>query len=144
MNDILMTGKTIEEHRKWVRWILKKLAEMEIRTKLSKCEFEREEMTCLEHHIGRQRIRPIKDKLEILRTWKTLQKVKEIQIFLGFINFYRKIVSKAAEIMQSLIQLAKKNEKWKWRKIEEKAFEKKWKRNYCRDDYCGHSTQKKQ
>lgn len=38
-------------------------------------------------------------------------KVKEVQAFLGFINFYRKFIPKAAEKREPLTELTKKNRK---------------------------------
>lgn len=67
INGILITGKTTDEHRKKIQRILRKLAETEMKTKLSKCEFEKKKIIFLKHHISQYKIRPITDKLTVLR-----------------------------------------------------------------------------
>lgn len=123
MDNILVTGKTREKHRSKVRRVLTTLMKVGLRTKQSKYEFEKKKITFLGYCIGRKEICPIKKKLQILKKWKLPTKVKKVQVFFGFVNFYRKFVSKAAERMKSLTQLTKKDKKWKWKKKEQTAFD---------------------
>lgn len=67
MNDILIIGKIRKEYRAKIRRILTILEKTELRTKRSKCEFEKKEIIFLEYCIERERIHSMKEKLQILR-----------------------------------------------------------------------------
>jgi hypothetical protein len=40
--------------------------------------------------------------------------MKEIQLFLGFVNFYRRFIKDYSKIVVSLIELTKKDIEYKW------------------------------
>ena len=53
-------------------------------------------------------------KLEEVRNWATSRKVKDIQKFLGFANFYRRFIKNFAKVAVSLIILTRKDQPWVW------------------------------
>src|ERR1700677_881183 len=61
-------------------------------------------------------------KVEGVQNWPRPKKVKEVQAFLGFANFYRRFVKDFAKIATPLNCLMRKNQEWKWGKDEELAF----------------------
>lgn len=67
IDDILMVKKIMDEYRERMRRILRKLAEIEMKTKLAKCEFEKKEIIFLRHHIGHNGIYSTIDKLATLK-----------------------------------------------------------------------------
>ena len=50
--------------------------------------------------------------------------VKQLQAFLGFLNFYQKFIRGAAEKSLPLTELTKNDQKWKWEDKHQRAFEK--------------------
>jgi hypothetical protein len=46
--------------------------------------------------------------------WPTPTNKKEVQSFLGFINFYRRFVQDFSELARPLFDLTKKDVKWYW------------------------------
>ena len=53
-------------------------------------------------------------KLVGIRNWPIPSMVKQVQLFLGFRNFYRKFISHYSDIARPLNDLTKKDKKFKW------------------------------
>jgi len=65
-----------------------------------------------------------KEKVEGVLNWLAPRNVKEVQKFLGLANYYRRFIKDFARIAAPLHVLVKKEQKWKWEKKQEEAFEK--------------------
>ena len=61
-------------------------------------------------------------KVKAIKEWKTPTKVKDVESFLGFANFYRRFIKNFSHIAVPLNRLKRKGE-WKWTKEEQNAFE---------------------
>lgn len=55
--------------------------------------------------------------------WPTPRKVKEVQSFLGFGNFYRKFIKDFSAIARPLYDLTKKGNQWEWTTECEESFQ---------------------
>lgn len=93
-----------------------------LRIKLSKCKFEKQKITFLRYRIEWLEIRSMEKKLQILIEWKKPTKKKEIQAFLGFVNYYQKFVFQIVQLMKPFIDLTKQSVIWKWEKKEARIF----------------------
>ena len=62
-------------------------------------------------------------KVEAIHNWEALKCVKDVQCFLGFVNFYRRFIDKYLEICQPLFQLLKKDTPFNWSPQCETVFE---------------------
>ena len=62
------------------------------------------------------------DKIKAVKEWKTLTKIKKIESFLGFVNFYQRFIKNFSYTERPLNELKGKKE-WKWIKEHQKAFE---------------------
>ena len=63
---------------------------------------------------------PIKTKA--IRTCKTPTKKKEIQIFLGFCNFYRRFIEGFSKVAKPLYKLTTKDQRWEFGTKQQEAF----------------------
>jgi len=54
------------------------------------------------------------NKVKVVKKWKTPTKIKEVESFLGFANFYKRFIKNFSHIAKSLNDLKDKKE-WKWR-----------------------------
>ena len=52
------------------------------------------------------------DKIKMILDWPELRKVKDIQLFLGFVNFYRRFILHYSDIVIPLTRLTRKNTPW--------------------------------
>jgi hypothetical protein len=62
-------------------------------------------------------------KVEGVRNWPIPTKVKHVQAFLGFTNFYHRFIKDFAHKSQSLSLLTCKDLPWKWETNEQQAFD---------------------
>ena len=53
-----------------------------------------------------------KDKLKMIQDWPEPRKVKDIQSFLGFANFYRRFIPNYSSIVVPLTRLTRKSVPW--------------------------------
>jgi len=92
--------------------------------KLAKCEFLRQQIKFLGHIISPLGISMDPEKLRAIQEFPRPRNKKELQSFVGFVNFYRKFACNHASIISPLIELMKKGEKWHFGNTEIELFEK--------------------
>src|SRR5260370_21912738 len=61
-------------------------------------------------------------KVSAITEWPKPWKAKDVQVFLGFANFYQRFIHGYAEMMLPLTKLCKKNSSWHFVKEESEAF----------------------
>ena len=62
-------------------------------------------------------------KVKTIKNWSQSTNVKEVQIFLGFVNYNRKFIQGYFKKIIPLINLTIKNKPWIWKHQEQRAFE---------------------
>ena len=72
--------------------------------------------------VGKEQIKMKQEKIKAVKKWKTPTKVKDMESFLGFANFYRRFIQNFSHTAKSLNEL-KGKKKWKWEEEHQKAFE---------------------
>ena len=109
LDDILIFSRTEKEYRTYLRLVLERLRNAELFAKLSKCFFFRSEVGFLGFIMGAHGIQMDPDRIKIILEWPTPRTFRDIQIFLGFANFYRRFVAKYSLIDHALTSLLKGN-----------------------------------
>ena len=64
-----------------------------------------------------------KEKVKGVLNWPAPRNVKKVQKFLDLTNYYRRFIKNFARIAAPLHVLVRKEQKWKWEKKQEEAFE---------------------
>jgi hypothetical protein len=123
LDDILIFSKTSEEHRLVVREVLRRLQRHGLYAKESKCEFHRTSVQFLGMVVSEKGLEMCKDKVQAIQEWPIPKTVKEVQAFLGFANFYRRFILDYSEITIPLTTLTRKNQKFLWTPLTQRAFE---------------------
>jgi hypothetical protein len=62
-------------------------------------------------------------KVKVIQDWPTPRKVKDIQSFLGFANFYRRFIQDYSKITIPLTHLTRKGIPWNWDDRAQQAFD---------------------
>jgi len=123
LDDILIFSQNLEDHRKHVQTILKRVKETGLTLKASKCEFHTQEIQYLGYVISPQGLRMDEEKIRTIKEWKEPTNIKGIQSFLGFANFYRRFIQDYSWITTPLTRLTRKEVDWEWGDKQQTAFE---------------------
>ena len=121
INDIVIHTKTLEEHRRITKEVLEILWTNKLYIKLEKCEIEKERIEYLGVVVSEGRVEMDPVKTKALTGWLMPKKLRELQSFLGFCNFYRRFIKDYSKIAKPLNQLTGKEE-WKWGAEQQTAF----------------------
>src|SRR5260221_11298944 len=62
-------------------------------------------------------------KVQGVTDWPQLTKVKDVQSFIGFMNFYRRFIRNFSKITRPLHTLTRKSKNWSWGTAEQQAFD---------------------
>ena len=92
--------------------------------KLQECKQKMKKVGFLGVVIGPEGIKMEKKKIKAVLDWPTSKEVKNIQKFLGLINYYQQFIKNFVSIVRPLHNLVKKDQKWDWMEKQEKAFRK--------------------
>ena len=88
MDDILVFSHDRDLHQKQVKIILQKLEDHQLSLKAEKCYFDKEKIDFLGLIISQKGIRMDPGKVKAVTDWPTPRTKRELQQFLGFVNFY--------------------------------------------------------
>ena len=81
-----------------------------------------EEIPILGVIVGKGQVQMETDKVKAAKEWKTPTKIKEVESFLGFANFYRQFIKNFSHMARPLNELKEKKE-WKWEEEQQRAFD---------------------
>jgi len=122
MDDFVIPAKTMEELEERTIRFLKIAEKHNLCFKRSKYNFNMEEIPILEVVVGKGQVKMEQEKIKAVKEWKTPTKVKDIESFLRFANFYQQFIHNFSHTARSLNELNGKKE-WKWEEEHQKMFE---------------------
>jgi hypothetical protein len=108
LNDILIFFKNRKSHVQHIRKVLKRLRTNDLFTNLEKCFFFKPEIDYLEFIINEDDIMMNSSRINIIMNWSMIKFFKNIQIFLNFVNFYRRFIVRFFQLSTSLSNMLKK------------------------------------
>jgi len=89
IDDFIIPAKTKGELEERTVQFLKIAEKHNLCFKQSKCDFDIEEIPILGVIVGKEQVKIEQEKIKAVKEWKTPMKIKDIESFLGFVNFYR-------------------------------------------------------
>ena len=93
LDDILIYLNNMYKHHQHVKEVLKCLFKAGLYAKVEKCEFHFKSVEYLGYILSPSGLTMSNDKVKIIQDWSGPKKVKNIQSFLGFTNFYYSLSS---------------------------------------------------
>ena len=88
LNDILIYLNNMFKHHQHIKQVFKYLRKANLYAKAEKCEFYSESVECLGYILSPSSLIISNNKVKIIQDWPESEKVKDIQSFSGFANFY--------------------------------------------------------
>ena len=111
IDDVIVGTEMEEGHDKLVGEIIKRLEENNLYVKPEKCKWKIREVGFLGVVIGPEGIKIEKEKVKEVLDWLIPKCVKDIQKFLGLVNYYRQFIEGFASIARPLHDMVKKDQK---------------------------------
>ncbi len=113
LDDILVTG---EDDLKTLEEVFKRLSEANLRVKKEKCLFLASSVVFLSHKIDADAdgLHPLQDKIE------AIEAAPIPSAYLGLLTYYSKFLPSR---LTPLYELLKKDVKWKWTAVRDRAFQ---------------------
>ncbi|VDI07885.1 Hypothetical predicted protein [Mytilus galloprovincialis] len=122
LDNLIITGKSDEEHLKNLELVLKRLSEYGLRLKKSKCSLMKSEVEYFAFIVNKDGIQPSPKKVEVMVKVPEPENMKELQSYLGLVNYYRKFIPDMSTVLQPLNELLAKKSKWNWNENCKKSF----------------------
>jgi len=123
LDDLTPFSKSDQEHLKHLRQIFLTCRKYGISLNPKKSLFGLEEGKLLGHIISKDGIRIDPERIQAILQIPYPRNIKELQAFLGKINFLRRFIPNLAELIRLLSNMLKKNSKVKWTLEAKQAFE---------------------
>ena len=125
LDDILIMGRTIEEHMQLVNEVLLKLEEVGVKVKLAKCEWFENEVEFLGHMVSESGLRKSEKFVKKVKEFPKPKTVRELRSFLGLMEFGRKFIKDCSGISKPLSEWTgrKRSLKIVWDERMNEAFE---------------------
>ena len=104
---MIYTEDPEQPHVEGLRWVLDQLWKNFLFTNLKKCWFHQDEVCFLGYVVSSKGISMKAEKFEVMKDWPKSKSVRDIQVFLGFANFYWRFIqgfSRIAALLTSMLK----------------------------------------
>ncbi|KAI0988926.1 hypothetical protein GJ496_011854 [Pomphorhynchus laevis] len=124
LDDIIITGKTSNEHLDNLQKVLERLKQAGVKVKREKCGFLQERVKFLGHVLMKNCIHACPNKLEAMQKIPTPTNKGELRSFLGAVNYLNRFIPSLQPNYKSLYELSGRRAVWSWKPEHTQAFEK--------------------
>jgi hypothetical protein len=107
LDDVLIGSSSPEEHLLHLRLFLQQLRQYGLVLNMEKCELGRAAFDFLGHHITAKGAEPVVKHVEVIKQFPWPADCKQLQSFLGLVNFYRRFIPAASQILFPLTKALK-------------------------------------
>ena len=106
-NILIYTEDPGQPYVNAVCWVLDQLRKYSLFANLKKCRFHQDEIRFLGYVVSSKGISMEAEKIEVVKEWPEPKLVRDIQVFLGFANFYWQFIQGFNKIAALLISMLK-------------------------------------
>ncbi len=122
LDDILVYSDSLEDHQNHIQEVLQCLCKAGLYANLKKCKFHMDTVEYLGFILSPKGLQMDPTKVSTIQDWPEPWKVRDVQAFLGFANFYQRFIHDYLEMTHPLNHLCKKSIPWHFGTEEVKAF----------------------
>ena len=123
IDDVIVIGKTVEEHLLNLDAVLTRLRDNNLKIKIIKCSFMCDSVKFLGHIISSKGLQTDPDKTRAVEHMPAPTDVTGVQQVLGLLNYYRSFIPDFANIAHALTKLLEKGRKFEWTAECQTAFD---------------------
>ena len=99
IDDLLIASSCPEEHKQHLQLVLERLHKHGVLINPAKCVFGVEQLDFLGHHVDSQGIRPLEEKVHVIRAFPQPNTQRKLREFLGLVNFYHRFIPGGTNIL---------------------------------------------
>src|SRR3978361_434656 len=123
LDDIFIFSNSIKDHEEHLGLVFATLRESQLFLSPSKANLYSERMYCLGHIIDDKGIHADMDKMRVVREWRTPRTYKDVQRFLGLVQYLAQFMPDISAYSTLLSAAARNNRKFPWTPLYEKCFQ---------------------
>ena len=124
LDDILVFGRTLDEHNDNLAKVFQRLRSAGLTLKPKKCKFVQTEVCYLGQVVSAERVRTDPSKLQAILEFPVPDNVKALRSFLGLASCYRRFIPQFSKTAGPLFNLTKKNSLFAWTSLCQETFDK--------------------
>ena len=122
IDDILVHGKTQDEHDQRLTTVLGRLSEAGLTLSKEKSEFSKRQIKFLGQLVDETGVKPDPDKVQAIKAMKPPSNISELRRFLGMVNQLSKFSPSLADKTKPLRDLLSTKNQWMWGHAQEEAM----------------------
>lgn len=123
VDDIIITGETVDEHNCNLRSVLRILSENEVTLNLEKCHIGVTKIKYLGYELSASGIAPDSESVQSIVEFKAPTSVTEVRRFLGMFNYVTKFIPNTAAHTHNIRSLLSKKNQFMWTSAHQKEFD---------------------
>jgi hypothetical protein len=122
-DDIIVAGKTQQEHDSNLRKLLAKAQEKNVKFNKEKIQLNKTEVRYLGHIVSKDGLRPDPEKVAAIKDMPDPTDKEGVQRLIGTLNFLRSYIPNMSACTEPLRALLRHNSQWVWSKEQIESFE---------------------
>lgn len=122
LDDILIVGRTKEEHDENLKEVLARLQDHNVEINTDKCALNRQEVTFLGFKLSEKGWSIEDEKIQAIKHFRKPENQAEVKSFLGLINFIEKFIPQRADKTRFLREVAR-SDHFYWSHEQDEEFE---------------------
>lgn len=123
VDDLIIGANDRQEMSEKLEKVFQILESRNVKVNERKCELMRTEIVFLGHLVSWDGIRPAPGRVDTIRKAEAPKNVKELQSYLGLLNYSMKFIPNLSKFLQIFHVLLEKDRKYVWTKKMQKSFE---------------------
>ena len=123
IDDILVIGKTFEDHLDNLTAVLERLRAARLKLKPAKCHLIQKQVKYLGYVVSAEGVSTDPDKVRSVKDLPVPSDVGKLRAFLGLTSYYRRFIPDYAKVAKPLHTLTRKDTSYEWTAPCQEAFE---------------------
>ncbi|KAG6464703.1 hypothetical protein O3G_MSEX014678 [Manduca sexta] len=123
LDDIIIGGRTFEEHLQNLGRVLSKIRGANLKLSPKKCSFFKQQVSFLGHIISTDGVQTDPEKVVAVKEWPVPKDKTQVRAFLGLCSYYRRFVKNFADIAKPLHKLTEEKRQFCWDESCDTAFQ---------------------
>jgi len=116
LDDILIYSENMDDHIKLVQKVLNRLEQHDLAVSLKQSVFHQDEVKFLGYIVKTSGVTMSDRKVKSVQNWARSRSVKDVQIFIGFANLYRRFIKDFSKVCKPITETLQGNTKdFHWR-----------------------------